>query len=688
MMSIWLTAALGIAAPPPVDFATDVVPVLSKAGCNAGACHGSATGRGGLKLSLFGADPAADHSALVHELEGRRVNLAQPGESLILLKATGLLRHGGGPRLDVDGPGSLRIRDWLVAGASLRTPARRLTSLTVTRIVLDGDRSQLQAQARFDDGPAEDVTRWTVFHAADASAVEIDEAGCLTIRRPGRHVVVARFLDRVEPVAVTRPFPKPKAIGAARPAANFIDEEVDRQAAQLHLATAPPADDATFLRRVRLDLTGRLPTPDELHDYVTSRAPDKRSALIDRLLAGDDFVEYWTYRFVRQLGQRSLPGESAGSRTFHAWVREQIRRGRPLDAFARDLITGVGDSHLHGPAWFARLGGDPRGQGELVANALLGVRMQCANCHNHPLDRWTQDDYHGLAAVFARIDRGRIVRVTGRGSVTNPRTGEPAMPRLPGVRDLPTDAEPRVELARWLTEPGQTLFARSTVNRLWHALFGRGLVDPVDDLRESNPATHPELLNRLTADFVEHGFDLRHTLRRIADSHTYAQSATDEPDAGSFTHALRRPLAPEVLVDAWADVLGIPDHYHDELAGTRAIAIRDPGQIRPTLTALGRCNRPAECASGPSAAELPALLHRLNGPPVNAKLADPAGRLMKLLASGQSDAEIATEWTLRALGRRPTDSELRLWCEGGDRTSRLQDMAWAVLNCREFTTNH
>jgi hypothetical protein len=369
-----------------------------------------------------------------------------------------------------------------------------------------------------------------------------------------------------------------------------------------------------------------------------------------------------------------------------------------MDEVARALLTAVGDSHVVGPANFARTVGDARGQAELVSQVFLGVRLQCANCHNHPLDRWTQDDYHGLAAVFARLERGRVVKVAPRGAVTNPRTGEPALPRIPGVRDLEAGADGRDGFTRWLTAPENPYFARAIVNRLWRALFGRGLVEPADDLRDTNPATHPELLDRLAADFVRHGHDLRHTLRLIALSKTYGRSgatnAVNRADDRFYSHAYRRPLEPEVLADALADVTGVSDRYGNEPAGTRAVALIDPRTPAPSLDILGRCSRQASCEGATEGGGLPAKLHELNGELINRKLAAPDGRLHRLIAAGEPDDAIVADFYLRALGRPPTGAERDYWrqrlAEAGkaERTALLEDAVWSLLNCSAFSTNH
>jgi hypothetical protein len=689
------------AEPRAIDFDTEIVPVLTKAGCNAGSCHGAAAGRGGFHLSLFGSDPAADYDAIVNDLEGRRVNLPHPGESLILNKPTGLLKHGGGARLETDGAGAKRITDWIATGALRAKTPRRLTSFEIKpadRVVdREGAVVPLKAFARFDKSADEDVTAWTVFTSSDTSAVEIT-GETATVRRRGQHIIIARFLDRIVPVRITLPFTDLPIDLSSEPRSNFIDDEVLKTLSIVRVPLSGRANDATFLRRVRLDLTGRLPTPDEINAFMSNRAGDKRAKLVDRLLDSDDFVEYWTHKLTSLFRNRPQPAEAAGMRAFHSWLRESIKKGTPFDQTARDAITGVGDTHKHGPAYFARLTNDARGQAELVGTLFMGVRLQCANCHNHPLDRWTQDDYHGLAAIFAKLERGPIVKVGTRGAVTNPRTGEPAVPRIPGDRYLESKSDGREAFAKWLTAMDNPYFARATVNRLWKAMFGRGLVEPADDLRDTNPATHPELLDRLAADFAKHGHDIRRTLRLIATGETYGRSA--ETTAANraadrfYSHAYRRPLSAEVLADAIGDVTGVPEKYGEELLGTRAIALIDPGTPSRSLDILGRCSRRDSCEADAVSGGLPAMLHRLNGELINRKIASTEGRLHKLIAAGKSSDEIIGEFYPRVFGRSPTNDEREYWksqaekVDAKDRTAFLEDVVWSLLNSREFGTNH
>lgn len=694
----WLCSCLLLdGQPADIHFDTRIMPVLTKAGCNAGACHGAAAGRGGFHLSLLGADPTADYQAIVLELEGRRINPAHPEKSLLLLKPTGYLDHGGDLVLDESGAGARRILSWIRNGAP-RGAARRLTHFEVT------PRRELQTKlpaavkltaiACFDNGPPEDVTEWTAFTSTDPVAVVIGHDHTAHLNRRGQHVVIARFLDQVVPLQFTVPLSDARVDHSLPPGSGFIDEQIIRVLTELQLPISPPASDTAWLRRVSLDLTGRLPDPQLVESYAAETSSEKRMLLIDRLLFSDSFTDYWTLKYSRLLRMHSLPNEEEGLQAYVDWLRNEIDSGTPLNHMAHQLLTATGDSHVAGPANFGRMVSDPRSHAELIGQFFMGMRLGCANCHNHPLDQWTQDDYHGLAAIFARLERGREVKLSMRGAVTNLRTNEPAVPRIPAVRDLPTDGDHREAVYDWVIAGEQNYFARATVNRLWQAMFGRGLVDPIDDMRATNPATHPELLTMLAEDFVANGYNMRHTLRQIALSDTYARSDATVPgnelDDRFYSHIRRRPLEPEVLVDAVSDVTGLAHTFAGSNA-TRAVRIVDPLLPAPALDVLGRCNQIGGCETTSSGqAGLPAQLHLLNGDLINQKLNNHEGRLKKMIAAGHSNESLVNDFFLRGLSRRPTDVELMNWLDrleaedAEQRTEQLEDFVWSLLNSRQF----
>lgn len=699
MNPFWLTAlALTVGNAEDVDFDTQIVPVLTRYGCNSGACHGSAAGRGGFNLSLYGSDPERDHEAVVFDLEGRRVNQSRPHESLLLLKATESLNHGGGPRFDLDSEAAGLLIRWIQNGAR-RTGSRRLETLELRPrsviLAAPGQTAALSVLATFSDGTQQNVTRWSTMTPDDADAVAVDSDGMATVHRRGRHLVQVRYLDRVLPVELIVPLNDQPVNVSHGPDGNFIDEFVDRRLTTLHIPASPECDDATFLRRVRLRLTGRLPTPDEVRGFKGDRRQ-----LIDRLLASNDFSEYWTHWLATLLRIRTQPQEDAAARTYHAWLRTQLDRQTPFDQLAVALLTATGDSHEVGPASFYRTSRDARTQAEFASELFMGVQLRCANCHDHPLDRWTQDDYHGLAAIFARLDLGRVISVRPRGEVIHPRTGEPAVARIPGERFLTDATDARADLAEWLTAKGNPYFDRAIVNRLWKAVMGRGLVEPVDDLRATNPGTHPELLGQLAEDFANNGRSLRHALRTICLSAAFARGSVaisgNKSDDEFYSHALRVPLSPEVLADVISDVTGVSESYGDEPAGMRAINLFAGNIPSASLDILGRCSRAESCEStGSTAGDLPRALHLINGPLLNRRLKDANGRVHKSVAT-KSDAELVEEFYLRALSRFPTDRERSFW---QDRFARVnedgptprrelaEDFVWSLLTCQEFVTS-
>jgi hypothetical protein len=688
-----------------VDFENDLIPVFTRFGCNAGACHGAAIGRGGFKLSLFGGNPKADFDAVVRQVEGSRINLARPDQSLIILKPTESITHGGGERFGRDHESTKLLLRWIRQGAGLET-GRTLTRVEISPKNYVGgalDRPvALKVTAHFSDGTSRDVTRWTVFQAEDSSAVTIDtESSEVSVLRRGRHIVVARYLTEVVPIELIVPLTDSRVDLSGEPVRGFIDQEILDTLTTLGLPVSPLADDATYLRRLTLDLTGRLPTTDRIRSFLADESPNRRVVLLEQLLKSDAFTEYWTLQLATLLRIRPQPNDSQGAETYHKWLADGVRRGVGYDQLARSVILASGDTHTNGPANFYRTNVDPRKQAEFLSELFMGTRLRCANCHNHPLDRWTQDDFHGLSAIFARIETGRVIRVKPTGEVIHPRTLETAVPRIPGERFLPGRvADGREALAAWLTRPGNPYFARAIVNRLWQRMMGRGLVEPADDFRATNPATHPLLLDKLADDFARNGFRLRHTLKRIALSTAYSRSANATPgnrtDDRFYSHAAWQPLEPEVLADAISDVLGVPDRYGETPTGTRAVTLVDPTTSSRSLDILGRCGRDESCESSTaSAGGLPQKLHLFNGPLINARIRVPGSRLSKLLARGKSPTEIVSEFYLVALCRHPSERETIHWNKQLDAIKTadgqrefLEDFVWGLLTCREFVSNH
>ena len=690
-----------------VEFENDLIPIFTKMGCNAGKCHGSAIGRGDFKLSLYGGDPESDFEEIVRRMNGRRVNLSKPDESLIVLKPTANLKHGGRMVFD-DGSESERLLiDWIKQGAkNLKHRHLKHVEVTPRKFVATktGATAQLKVTAHYDNGKTRDVTAWTTFVAEDSSAVDIDaDAASAEVRRGGRHIVVARYLSEVIPIVLVSPLNNQAVDLSSEPRNNFVDEYVLRLLAELRLPTSPLADDGTFLRRITLDLTGRL--PEYNHE---SRVPGfDREAIVDKLLSSEEFVDFYTLKLAKLLRIQSKNDKNRvtmttkAARGFHNWIAEQLRNGVGYDQIANEIITATGDTTKVGPATFYIAVEDPQLQTEFATEVFMGSRMKCANCHNHPLDKWTQDDFHGLTAIFAKLTRQQVVKINPLGSAIHPNTGEAAQMKIPGEEFLPaTTTDGREAFANWLTARDNPYFAKATVNRLWKSLMGRGLVEPVDDFRSTNPATHPVLLNKLAEDFIEHGYDLRHTLKLIAMSATYARSSItvdgNETDDRFYSHMIQKPMEPAVLADAISDVLGLASQYGSEQYGTRAVELPD-GSIRSdALDILGRCDRSKSCEGAPSpTGPLAQRLHLFNGGLLNDRVGAVGSRLDQFIKAEMRPMEIVEDYYQTALNRPPNEQEVRFLSmllnpakSSKEHRNLLGDFVWSIATCKEFVTNH
>jgi hypothetical protein len=701
-----------------IDFDTDIVPILSKAGCNSGACHGAAAGRGGFNLSLFGGDPAADYDAIVRQLEGRRINRADPAASLILAKPTGMLDHGGDVRLAYDGPQAKLIADWIAAGAP-RIQKRQLVSIDVSPgqmpLAHVPEDFQLQVTARFSDGRERNVTDTAIYWPADEGSVQVDERGRVKVLRAGRQHVLVRYMSQIRVVTITAPLTDEPLGLTTLPRHNWIDDEINQTLVDLGLAPLPRASDAALLRRVMLDLSGRLPTPDELAAYLAEQREDKYERLVKRLIVSDDFANYWTYLLGKRFGLGSPTCDFPGSVAFQKWLRVQLRHETPLDKLAGEIVVAEGDPYTKGAANYHRNRADAAGEASLVAANFLGVQLACAECHNHPLDRWTQDDFHGLAAIFD-LNRQDFVEQSFRKQVIHPRTGEPAVPRLPGERFINHSPQRRDEFAQWLTAKDNPYFARAQVNWTWKQLLGRGIVEPADDLRDTNPATHPELLARLAADFLENDCDLRTTIEQIVCSEAYCRSASTaecHPSAETYYAAYRwRPLSPEVLADAIDDAVSersVPlaafqraisriDNPQRPGAPGAGMMMAGMGNREDLAEILGRCRPATGCqivaGEGNQLDQLPAQLMLLAGVSLSGRITDPGAWLPEVFEQKVPKQEIITQMYLRTLCREPSEREVAHWqaAIGSGRTraerEKLEDLFWSLLTSREFATNH
>lgn len=689
-----------------IDFINDLIPMITKLGCNAGKCHGSAIGRGGFKLSLYGGSPKTDYDEIVRRHGGRRINLADPESSLIFIKPAEFIEHGGGAVIE-DDQHSMLLLDWIEQGAKfIRQRELKHIEVHPARYVATkvGDTTSFKVLARYHDGSTRDVTNLTRFTADDSTAVRIDKGSATaTLERTGRHIVIARYSTEVIPIELLVPTSQVAPDLSHETRKNFVDEEVLSSLSELRVPVSPILDDRAFMRRITLDLTGRLPA----QSVETDQTAIDRETIIDDLLRSEAFVNFYTLKLARLLRIQSKQDKNLvtttpqAARAFHDYLARQLRARVGYDQIAREILTATGDTSKYGPAAFFTAVEDPRLQTEFTTEVFMGSRMKCANCHNHPLDKWTQDDFHGLTAMFSKLTRSQVIRLNPIGKNIHPNTGEAALMKLPGGEFLPEDTrDGRSTFAAWLTDRDNPYFARAIVNRLWQSLMGRGLVEPLDDFRATNPPTHPALLDRLASDFIDHGYDIRHTLKRIAMSTTYSRSsnpiAGNETDGRFYSHRVATPLGPEVLADAISDVLGIPSRYGNEMPGTRAVDLKDGGVRSDALDILGRCDRSNSCEGAPSPiGPLAQKLHLFNGELLNNRIGAHSGRLDTLIKSQKLPIEIATEFYQVALNRHPNKNELKFFEHlfnpkesSARQRAVLEDFVWGLVTCREFTINH
>ena len=776
---ILLAFTLSASAAP--SFREDVIPLLTRAGCNMGACHGKLAGQNGFRLSLRGFAPEEDYEHLARESRGRRLNFAQPDASLLLTKALAAEPHEGGARF---APGSREhtlLRDWILAGAPGPTTnearVAKLTLSAVTRPLKPGDQVPVTARATYTDGRERDVTWLAQFFANDESTVKVTPAGVATALRAGEASVRVHFQGFVEVVSFTMPYDNKVRPADFTARQNAIDDAVFKKLQALRLPPAPPCDDATFARRLHLDLTGTLPTAELAAAYAKDPAPDKRARLADELLGSPRFVDYWTLQLADLFQNRKERDHDVrgakGVRSFHAWLRVQVAANRPWDALARDVLTARGSaSETPAVGYFIYNLGEKRQpeQSDLpdsVAQAFLGTRIGCARCHNHPLERYTQDDFYHFAAFFARVslDRKepldgftalqlgtqtelqldkqlqqaeekvakakeaaaalgleakeaekrakevtssekRVVELAQQikstrakpPSVQQPRTRQMmvAQPLDRRALVMAEGADPREAFTDWMTAPENPYFAGAMVNRIWRHFMGVGLVEPVDDLRDSNPPSNPELWALLKREFAA-GHDLRKLMRFIVTSRTYQLAAdttrANAADQRFHSHFYARRLPAEVLLDAVGDVTGVPETFPGYPVGLRAVQLPDSTVNSYFLTLFGRSDRVSACACERSGdVTLPQLLHLNTGEDLFKKIKAPDARLTVLLKQFPDDAQLTEQLYLTTLGRKPTPAEreavIRQRSAADPREAFFADLLWALLNTKEFAFNH
>jgi hypothetical protein len=707
----------------PISFRNDVMAILSKSGCNAGACHGNANGKASFKLSLRGESSDLDHAALTQDQFNRRVDLMEPDQSLILLKASAQLAHEGGQRFKTNSWEYSAFAQWVAAGATndLAT-APRLQALEVSpreSILIEPTNTiQITATARFSNGKSRDVTSLAVYESANP-IVEISATGLVKTSQPGETTVLVRYLDQQIPVTLAFIAARTNFVWSNPVPHNYIDRHIFAKLERHRMNPSELCSDETFVRRAYLDLLGVIPTGDESRSFVLDKTPSKRARLIDQLLEDRRFSEFWALKWMDLLRAEERILDRKGLELFHRWVTKSIADHKPLDQFAREIIAARGSTYKNPPANFYRATRTAVERAEASAQLFLGTRMQCAQCHNHPFDRWSQDDYYDWQRVFARVkykvleNRRRddndghefkgeqIVFLAPSGEVKNPRTGKPANPRFLGESDSPKNNDELTALADWMTGPENPFFAKVQANRIWYHLFGRGIVEPIDDFRASNPPSHPKLLDELAQDFINHGYDLRQVIRVIMNSRTYQLSAapneTNASDEASFARSYVRRLTAEQLIDSQSEALDVPTDFAGYPKGTRAAQLagalperrRNEGRadVEHFLASFGKPPRllPSECerSSEPTMGQ---AFQLMNGPVLNEMLEAKRGLLDQLTDKDIPATIAALYWNI--LGRAPTTEESSKF-ESHLKTheqkrAALEDLAWSLLNSKEF----
>ena len=711
------------------SFRNHVESVLSKQGCNAGSCHGARAGQKGFRLTLFGFDVDADYTYLTRQAVGRRIVPSDPGRSLILTKPTGLLPHKGGVRLE---SGSLEYRviaEWIANGvpgpASDDPQIERVEVLPKYSIQSPGLTQQLAVLAYFSDGHVEDATRWAKYTSVQSSVASVDERGKVTITGPGEAAIKVWYLNHSAMAYLSVPYANQVApeVFANAPRRNFIDEHVLAKLQALQVPPSERSDDATFVRRAYLDTLGTLPTAEEAREFLADTSADKRDRLIDALLARPEFVDYWAYKWSDVFllsGERLRP---KALQTFYAWIRQSVAENKPWDQLAREVVTATGNTHEYGPANFFALHQDPEDMAETTAQAFMGLSINCAKCHNHPLEKWTNDQYYGFANLFSRVrakgwggdyrggDGLRVVYSDTQGELVQPSRGMPQPPR-------PLDGEPlafgatedrRLAVAAWLTSPENPYFTRAIVNRVWANYFGIGLVESVDDMRLTNPASNEELLSSAAKFLVENRYDLKQLMRAILQSETYQRSslpqAENKADERFYSRYYVKRLKAEVLLDAIAQATNVPTDFKAATPDSRkpgdpipnikrAIQLPDPYVDSYFLNAFGKPDRLITCecerSNEPSMTQ---VLHLYNGDTVNKKL-QTAGSAAERAAAEAENAKVVEELYLAALARFPTEAEQQPLIlelantKPEERRQAIEDLYWSVLTSREFLFNH
>lgn len=695
----------------PISFRMDVMPVFMKANCNTGSCHGAARGKDGFRLSLFGFDPEGDHHRLTREMPGRRLNQAVPAESTLIEKAVGAVQHTGGKRIEPGTEMYQTLIRWIETGSPnddvAKLPKLVDVQLAPKQAVLDGKGAsqRLSVIAKYSDGTDRDVTSLAVFMTNNESTAAVSQEGQVTAGDRGEAFVMARF----ETFTVGSQFlVLPKGLKfdyPAEPEANYIDTLVANKLKKLRMSPSGVADDQTYIRRVYLDIIGVTPTLQETAAFLASTAPDKRSKVIDELLTRKEFTELWVNKWAEMLQIRSSQQVSYKSMfLYYNWLTDRISKNVPMDKMVQELLGANGGTFKNPPTNFYQQTTDQLLLTENVAQVFMGMRIQCAQCHNHPFDRWTQDDYYGFVAFFSQIGRKgtddyreTVVFNSGGGDTRHPVGGRVMPPKFLGAEAPDTKGKDRrVLLAEWLASPRNPFFATSFVNRVWAHFFGLGIVDPVDDFRVSNPATNPELLEALAKNFTESNYDLRKLVREICNSRAYQRSTqrneSNQSDEKNFAHASLRRIQAESLLDTISTVTDTKDKFNGLPLGSRAVQIADGGYSTYFLTTFGRATRETPCSCEVKMEPtLSQALHLLNGDTVNSKIRA-GGVIDKLMKEKPKVEDRITDLYLRCFSRKPTADEIlklqKAIALEPDPKKAMEDLFWALLNSREFLFNH
>jgi hypothetical protein len=702
----------GTGQPSPVSFKNETLAALSKAGCNAGACHGSPSGKGGFRLSLRAFDPPLDTNTLRTEFFGRRTNVMSPEESLILKKPMMRVAHGGGKRIRKGDPVYRVLHSWIAEGLRLDAPQTpHLVKIEVfpkQRVLLqNGQQQQLYVSGQFSDGRVQDLTALTVFTSSNESVGTVSITGLVEKTGRGETAILCRYLDKMSTGFVTF-LEDVEGFAWNHPAANnFVDTLVFEKQQILQILPSQLCSDEEFIRRAYLDATGRLPKIEEALAFLDDKNSDKRNQLVNQLLETKDFAAFWTLKWSDILRSNSKKLKAAGVHKFHRYLFDSIYNDKPIDQFTRELLTASGSVYENPAANYWRASRDPNDATETTAQLFLGIRIQCAKCHNHPFEKWTQDNYYGIAAAFTRIGRKKggltaddeIIFSKSSGEIKQPRTGKTMKVHLllQGDVNVPNDQDRREVFASWLTSPNNPFFARASVNRIWGHLMGRGIVEPVDDFRDSNPPSNAKLLDELARQFIENNFSRKWAVRTIMQSRVYQLSSrTNEFNATDEiynSHATTRLLTAEQLLDAICQVTGVVENFKGLPLGTRAVELPDPPTDHYFLKIFGQPQREMACQCERSnESNLSQALQMINGPVVHSKLRDKNSRIAKLMKAGKKDTEIITTLYLAAMSRMPAPEEVAVATKhiaaNKNRKQALEDVGWAILNSKEFLFQH